>query len=292
MESLVTVIIPSYNRAHLLEKTIPTYLQEGVKEIILIDDCSSDNTSDVVKKLQLDIPQLKYIRQPRNMKQPSAKNRGLDEITTPWVYFGDDDSILYPGSIQTLFDTCIANGVDGCGACALYMHTGDEKLPLETFVINNRVCVDDIQDIVDMENNFHVNFSLYIDHPIRVPFCHAACLMKSDIAKKVKFDPLFLGNAYREETDFFIRCTKVGATFMYNPKASQINLPSFLATGGARGKSVWKYKYWMIRNNWRFLRKNFDFLKQTYNLKTTKYKLQFEFTAGFVLRPLKKILSK
>ena len=31
MEPRITVIIPSYNRAHLLEKTVPTYMQEGVK---------------------------------------------------------------------------------------------------------------------------------------------------------------------------------------------------------------------------------------------------------------------
>lgn len=73
MEPRITVIIPSYNRAHLLEKTVPTYMQEGVKEIILVDDCSKDNTPEVVRKLQQQMPQLKYIRQSRNMRQPVAK---------------------------------------------------------------------------------------------------------------------------------------------------------------------------------------------------------------------------
>ena len=100
MEPRITVIIPSYNRAHLLEKTVPTYMQEGVKEIILVDDCSKDNTPEVVRKLQQQMPQLKYIRQSRNMRQPVAKNRGLEEVQTEWVYFGDDDSVMYPGSIK------------------------------------------------------------------------------------------------------------------------------------------------------------------------------------------------
>ena len=47
----VTVVIPSYNRAKILPKTIPTYLQPDVNELIIIDDCSSDNTEQVVKKL-------------------------------------------------------------------------------------------------------------------------------------------------------------------------------------------------------------------------------------------------
>lgn len=51
----VTVVIPSYNRAKILPKTIPTYLQPDVNELIIIDDCSSDNTEQVVKKLQKNI---------------------------------------------------------------------------------------------------------------------------------------------------------------------------------------------------------------------------------------------
>ena len=128
MEPRITVIIPSYNRAHLLEKTVPTYMQEGVKEIILVDDCSKDNTPEAVRKLQQQMPQLKYIRQSRNMRQPVAKNRGLEEVQTEWVYFGDDDSVMYPGSIKRLYDTCIEYGVEACGAIAYYMAQAEQTI--------------------------------------------------------------------------------------------------------------------------------------------------------------------
>ena len=138
MESVVTVVIPSYNRAHLLERTVPTYLQEGVKEIILVDDCSKDNTPQVVRKLQQQIPQLKYIRQPQNMLQTAAKNRGLESVQTEWVYFGDDDSILYPGSIKRLYETCIEYNIEACGASAYYMKPGEEELSFDEFIKKNR----------------------------------------------------------------------------------------------------------------------------------------------------------
>jgi len=44
----VSVVLPSFNRARLLPITIPTYFQEDVSEVILVDDCSSDNTAEVV----------------------------------------------------------------------------------------------------------------------------------------------------------------------------------------------------------------------------------------------------
>lgn len=70
--------MPSYGRAHLLKKTIPTYLQKGVVELILVDDCSPDNTREVVEDLQKTYPQIKYLRNERNMKQTASKNRGID----------------------------------------------------------------------------------------------------------------------------------------------------------------------------------------------------------------------
>ena len=58
----VSVVLPSFNRARLLPITIPTYFQEDVSEVILVDDCSSDNTAEVVKELQTRFPPLRYFR--------------------------------------------------------------------------------------------------------------------------------------------------------------------------------------------------------------------------------------
>ena len=289
MEPIVTVIIPSYNRAHLLERTVPTYLQEGVKEIILVDDCSKDNTQQVVKLMQKKMPQLVYVRHPKHMRQPAAKNSGLERVQTPWVYFGDDDSVLYPGSIKRLYETCIEYNVEACGAIAYYMKTGEENMDLGEFIKIHKRYMRNVKDIVDLEH-LHAQFIYSVKKPIVVPFCHACLIMRSDIAKSVRFDTNYTGNAYREETDFIVRCSQYGATIMFDSRAAQINLPPNMATGGARGKSIWKYKYEMIRNNWYFLRKNFDFLKKMYDLKTNKYILQWEFMSGFVLRPIKRIL--
>lgn len=275
MENLVTVIVPSYKRAHLLSKTLPTYLQEGVKELILVDDCSPDNTAEVVRNLQTQYPQIRYIRQPRNMKQTVAKNRGLEEVTTEWVYFGDDDSLLYPNTIKTLYETCIRYNADICGAAAYYMIPGDEKMSLEEYVHKYKKYTDDITKIVNL-SALKANFSLSTHEPIEVPLCQACLLMKSDLAKSVKFDPFYLGNAYREETDFIVRCAAKGAKIMYNSDAAQINLPPTLATGGCRNSASWKYRKDIVVNTWRFLKKNYAFLKNRYHLSKSIYRMQWE----------------
>lgn len=286
MENIVTVIIPSYKRAHLLSQTIPSYLQEGVKELILVDDCSPDNTADVVRDLQKIYPQIKYIRQPQNRKQAAAKNRALEEVTTEWVYFGDDDSILYPGSIKTLYNTCVQYNAEICGAAAYYMIPGDEKMGVEEYVKKVRRFAERPQIILDLEN-LKARFYLSYKEPIEVPFCQACLLMKSQLAQSVKFDPLYLGNAYREETDFIVRCAAKGTKVMYNSEAAQINLPLVMATGGSHTRTDWGYSKDVITNTWRFLRINYPFLQKKYQIKKSIYRMQFECVWREVKRQIK-----
>ena len=225
------------------------------------------------------------------MRQQAAKNRGLDYVTTEWTYFGDDDSMLYPGTIKRLYDTCIENGVEACGAIAYYMNHGEEEMSLDAFIEKRQKYTDNIKDIVDI-NKMYANFTYSVKCPIIVPFCQACILIKSSIAKKVKFDTLYTGNAYREETDFIIRCGAEGTIFMFDSRGAQINLPSHMSTGGSRGNSVWKYKYYMIVNNWRFLQKNHKIIKAKYNVPYSKYRMQWDFICAFITRPLKRFFNR
>ena len=109
------------------------------------------------------------------MRQPSAKNRGLDEVTTEWVYFGDDDSVLYPGSIKHLYDTCMKYKVEACGAIAYYMQPGEETMDLDSFIKKHQVYTDKVKDIVDV-STMQAKFIYSVHEPIEVPFCQA-CLL-------------------------------------------------------------------------------------------------------------------
>ena len=90
----VSVVLPSFNRARLLPITIPTYFQEDVSEVILVDDCSSDNTAEVVKELQTRFPTLRYFRNEVNSKQPYTQNVAISKVQSEYIYFGDDDSMV------------------------------------------------------------------------------------------------------------------------------------------------------------------------------------------------------
>ncbi|MCH5719955.1 glycosyltransferase family 2 protein [Niabella hibiscisoli] len=249
---MVTVIIPSFNRAHLLRRTVPTYLQQGVSKIIIVDDASTDNTEQVVQSLAKEIKEIEYIKLAKNSKQTVAKNTGIDHTRTEWIYFGDDDSVLLPGSIPALLATCEQYKADICGAKAMYM-THDEDIT--SFVKNNTLLLPPRAPLVDI-NELKTYFHYDVTDPRPVLFTHASALVKTTIAKEVRFDERFVGNCYREETDFFVRCSIKGAVVFYDSKAVQVNLPRGIATGGSHSARKYKWYYYSFVNNHYFLTKN------------------------------------
>ena len=266
----VSVVLPSFNRARLLPITIPTYFQEDVSEVILVDDCSSDNTAEVVKELQTRFPTLRYFRNEVNSKQPYTQNVAISKVQSEYIYFGDDDSVLYPGSIRNLLNVMREKNADIVGGRALALFFPEQIDELDEFLSHyrNRIATEANQ-IVDL-STLATNFTYTVKEPIRVPFCHASCLCKTQVAREMQFDVKIEGNAYREETDFLIRATLAGYTIYYTSSANQINLPSAMCSGGARSKN---HRHWAenaIRNNDYFIDKNYDSMQKMFSLPRTK----------------------
>lgn len=270
----VTVIIPSYNRAHLLPKTIPTYAQQRVAQIILVDDASTDNTAEIVADLQKKFSIIKYVRHQTNQKQAAAKNTGIDLVGTDWVYFGDDDSVLMPGSIDALYETAISQKADIVGAKALFMNDRDSDPAL--CVSRHDILLPDNLQIVDLYT-MTARFGYSTPTPVELPFVHASALVRSSYARNVKFDPAYRGNAFREETDFFVRCHLAGAKIMYDSRAVQVNFPRAQASGGAHAGGRLRWYRSAIENNWYFLKKNWPSLCARYPDLPSKYAMQWRF---------------
>ncbi|MFS8930207.1 glycosyltransferase family 2 protein [Cupriavidus taiwanensis] len=251
--------MPTYKRAHLLPKTIPSYLQPEVAQLVLVDDCSPDNTLEVAQQLMRRYPQITYLRNEVNGKQTTSKNRGKALAQTEFVYFGDDDSILSPGALGILLQTARETSSDIVGASALYLRDDKDS---EAAVLARRKLADNVDDIVQL-NRLQFDFAAVTPQPMEVPVCHASFLIRAEAAKAIDFDTGYVGNCYREETDFLVRCRARGLRITYEPRAVQINLPPSQATGGARGRGRLSYEGYALYNTARFLLKNRNALKQT-----------------------------
>lgn len=95
----VSVIIPTYNRAHLIGATIASVLEQTYSdfEVIVVDDGSTDQTELVISRIS--DSRLRYVRQP-NCGRSKARNHGLSLARGKYITFLDSDDLYLPGKIE------------------------------------------------------------------------------------------------------------------------------------------------------------------------------------------------
>lgn len=106
----VSIIIPIYNVENYLEDCIKSCLVQKDAEIILVDDGSTDRSSDICMRY-IDYINIKYIRQD-NMGLSESRNRGLSEASGKYILFVDSDDMIIPGTIDTLVNIASSNDSD------------------------------------------------------------------------------------------------------------------------------------------------------------------------------------
>ena len=87
----VSVIIPTYNRAHLVGRAIHSVLNQTYQdfELIVVDDGSTDNTEEVVKSFNNE--RIKYIKHEKNKGGSAARNTGIKDSKGEYIAFLDSD---------------------------------------------------------------------------------------------------------------------------------------------------------------------------------------------------------
>ncbi|MFH1230501.1 MAG: glycosyltransferase family A protein, partial [Planctomycetota bacterium] len=90
---LISIIIPAYNRGHLLKRTIESVLTQTFHdfELIIVDDGSTDDTKEVVGNLQKRDSRIKYIWQKNSGAPARPKNTGIKNSKGEFIAFLDDD---------------------------------------------------------------------------------------------------------------------------------------------------------------------------------------------------------
>ncbi len=127
----ISVVIPTYNRAHLLPRAIQSVLSQGFAEfeLIVVDDNSTDDTPQVIETFS--DPRLIYMRQARNGGAAAARNMGIRRARGQYVAFlDDDDEYLPPFLAETHRAFSLAPpsvGLSWCGIRSVEMTPTGEK---------------------------------------------------------------------------------------------------------------------------------------------------------------------
>lgn len=98
--ALVSIIIPTFNRAKYISKAINSCLNQTYEniEIIIVDDCSTQNYKIVLEKLK--DKRIRYFKNSQNKGGCYSRNRGIEESRGKFINFLDDDDTLHPEKIK------------------------------------------------------------------------------------------------------------------------------------------------------------------------------------------------
>lgn len=96
----VSVIVPTFNRAHFLTETIDSILSQTFKnfELIVVDNCSTDNTREVIHSYNDE--RLKYYTNPNNGIIAVNRNYGIRKSLGEYIAFCDDDDLWLPKKLE------------------------------------------------------------------------------------------------------------------------------------------------------------------------------------------------
>lgn len=105
---MVSVVVPTYNRAYCLAETITSVLSQTHEdvEILLVDDGSTDNTRTLVESLWSREPRLRYLHQ-INRGVSAARNFGLSQARGDYIAFLDSDDVWLPWKLEAQL-ACLA----------------------------------------------------------------------------------------------------------------------------------------------------------------------------------------
>ena len=109
---LVSIITPSYNTAGFIAETIRSVQSQTYPnwEMIIVDDCSSDNTDEVVKPFLADDKRIKYLKNERNSGAAISRNKALRMAQGKWVAFLDSDDLWLPEKLERQLKFMVENG--------------------------------------------------------------------------------------------------------------------------------------------------------------------------------------
>lgn len=95
MENLISIVMPVYNAAAYLEKTIGSAQGQTCQnwELIAVDDCSSDNSFEMLCRMAEQDPRIHPVKQEKNAGAAMARNRGIQLAKGRYLAFLDSDDL-------------------------------------------------------------------------------------------------------------------------------------------------------------------------------------------------------
>ncbi len=143
-QATLSVVVSNYNHARYLPEALQAILGQSLRpmEVIVIDDCSTDDSVEVIEAFARQDPVVRLYRNEKNRGVIFSTNRGLSIASGKYVYFGAADDRICPGLFEKSMDLLSKNPEAGlCSALLKLIGPGGEDRGwISTPVISQGPC--------------------------------------------------------------------------------------------------------------------------------------------------------
>lgn len=147
----VDIVVIGYNDAPHVADAVRSALAQGpgVREVIGVDDCSSDGSPEVLAALTADEPRLRVLRRSTNSGGcGTPRNEGLARSTAPYVMFLDSDDLLPPGALDALLKAAREHDAEvAAGLCVRRELPDGRETPWQPRLYERPALVEDPEDL-------------------------------------------------------------------------------------------------------------------------------------------------
>lgn len=187
---LISIIIPAYNRADLIEETLESILCQTYTnwECILVDDCSTDDSFILMQKYQKKDSRFKAFLRPIELNKGanSSRNYGFLKAKGFYIKWFDSDDIMLPNHLETAYKTIVTNKLDFVITDLINFNHEDGT------ILDKPYNFDRSKAVISAEN-----FALY-----RIGWTTVDFLGTREIVENIKFNEYIIDG---DEYNFFVK---------------------------------------------------------------------------------------
>ncbi|MDR7145204.1 glycosyltransferase family 2 protein [Rhizobium sp. BE258] len=199
MKADISVVIPVRNRPEAILSAINSVLQQTVspKEVLVIDDASTDDTAAVVRTQFGQAIPVKLIELPENRGGGFARNAGIDAASGSMIAFLDSDDLWLPDKLMKQLQIILGRETDRLICFSnLIIDYGDHSTKSEW----NRIAFDGRVSPAE--------YMIDLDQVVQT----STLLMPSSVAREIRFAD---GLRRHQDVDFVLRAAHAGVSFVY-----------------------------------------------------------------------------
>lgn len=210
MNPLVCVVMPAYNAAEYIKDAVLSVMAQTYKnwELLIIDDGSTDTTSEIVEKIAAEDSRISYIKNEKNMGVARTRNRGMDLCKGDYIAFLDSDDMWHPEKLKEQIKCMEENKADLSYTSYALVNREGEKIK-EDYLVPKTVSFEEL-----LKEN--------------VIGC-STVMLRGSSAQKYRFQPDFyhedyvLWLEYLKNGHIAAGCTQVLTNWRYIPNSRSFN---------------------------------------------------------------------